>query len=354
MRVIFFVRSAGYLAGNNASWHLPLALAEKGHKITVVYFNLTERLHNEDRGVDYIHCRTISEVFCESLNLATFDAIHVFWTSHAFKILSLKSVLKHRKNVFIDFRSPILLSQRNKILRRKRISKVCAPFENIVSPIKWTAEDNLGRKLLEQKSYYESPIGVSDLFFRERVTLQANHKNNITLGIVSSLDWKRKQYLPIIYSYLASWLISGRSINLVIWGHGNSLQYLRIFRILNFSKFKLDFRGVIEPDELARELQSVDAFIVHVPQKHYGTSPSLKVLEYMAVGRPIFSYGYSTTKFVERFGAVFAHYKGPSSFLRAVRNLDAIPLSTLLENREVAKRFRWNCVADLLLKVYKK
>ena len=144
----------------------------------------------------------------------------------------------------------------------------------------------------------------------------------------------------------------------VIVGSGNALSELKsMAKLLEIDEYIL-FTGWIErPADLARYLSSMDICVAPEPSDPYNDrSTAAKLMEYMALGKPIVAFDLQEHRFTAQMAAVYARPNDELDYAKQIALLMDDPIRRKKMGQEGRARIEielsWQCQAKALLQTY--
>jgi glycosyltransferase involved in cell wall biosynthesis len=143
----------------------------------------------------------------------------------------------------------------------------------------------------------------------------------------------------------------------VVIGDGDSLDELRaLSKTLDLEKH-VRFTGFIADDEMMRYLSTADIGLDPNPSNPLNdVSTWIKVMEYMALGKPIVSFDLKETRTSAAAAAVYVPPNDELAFARAVRDLMDDPARRAnmgeIGRRRIREELSWTITSRNLLKAY--
>ena len=145
----------------------------------------------------------------------------------------------------------------------------------------------------------------------------------------------------------------------VVVGSGDALPRLKsLSHQLDIGDYILFTGWVDEPSEVARYLSTMDICVAPEPSDPYNDrSTAAKVMEYMALGKPIVAFDLPEHRFTAHHAAVYARPNDELDFAKQIASLMDNPdqcnkLSRIGKER-VEKNLAWSHQAKHLLEAYK-
>ncbi|AVO37097.1 glycosyltransferase family 4 protein [Pukyongiella litopenaei] len=176
------------------------------------------------------------------------------------------------------------------------------------------------------------------------------------LVYVGSLSRTRK--MDLLLQMFAKALSSNKGLTLDIYGQGNAEEHLQnLARELGVEDHVF-FRGMLDQSELWKRLTGYDAGIAYVPEEMFGTAPSLKSIEYAAVGLPVLASDTEGHRaFAGRFGFDFDLFRNTPEGLHEALTANrktAWDKKRLDANIAASQALDWErVVIDRLMPVYR-
>jgi glycosyltransferase involved in cell wall biosynthesis len=144
----------------------------------------------------------------------------------------------------------------------------------------------------------------------------------------------------------------------VIMGSGDSLENLRVMsRELKLDDY-VEFTGYVSDSELRANLSAADICLDPDPSSPLNdVSTWIKIMEYMAYGKPIVSFDLKETRYSAQDAAIYVEPNNEQRFALAIAQLmDDPPLRArqgALGRARVEQELQWSCVGKNLASAYR-
>jgi glycosyltransferase involved in cell wall biosynthesis len=174
------------------------------------------------------------------------------------------------------------------------------------------------------------------------------------IGTQDGVDYLLRALQHLVYN------LGRKDFICVIVGSGDALAGLRSFtRHLGISDVVLFTGWVDQLTDVARYLSSMDICVAPEPSDPYNDrSTAEKVMEYMALGKPIVAFDLPEHRFTAREAAVYAHPNDTLDFARNIVLLMDDPLRRERMGQKGRERIElelgWHCQVIALLESYNK
>ena len=215
---------------------------------------------------------------------------------------------------------------------------------------------NLPRRKLEA---VEIPPGVDTGAIHKAASPKRRTRGDARirrLVYVGSLSRTRK--MDRLLQMFAKALSNDGDLSLDIYGEGNVEGELKdLARDLGIGD-RAVFRGKLDQTELWKRLPEYDAGLAYVPEEMFGTAPSLKSIEYAAVGLPVLASDTEGHRvFARRYNFDFDLFRNtPDGLLELLKDpRSAVWSKTRIDgNLAASQALDWDrIVIDRLLPVYR-
>lgn len=208
------------------------------------------------------------------------DLVYIFnspiWPDVAKKIKKLVP----RAKILLDIKTPFLLGGQ----KRLNVQDKGIKNQYLVNKIITLSIDSVNTWIPEcNREIITYPLGINISLFKDSYASKEHNKKFIFVG---SLHPARK--LEKMIRGFASYALKCKNKSILdIYGSGVEFDKLNaIIDMLGCSSF-ITLKGKMNQKDLFEIMGSYDAGIAWVPKEKYNTSPSLKVLEYMAASIPV-------------------------------------------------------------------
>jgi glycosyltransferase involved in cell wall biosynthesis len=268
------------------------------------------------------------------------DIIYIFNFPFWYRLLlSLKKAFPRKKYV-LDIKSPLLAEGS----RKKEIQSHGEPAHILLDTIFTPAAENVATWIphcsIKPVVY---PLGIDLDLFDTPGEGRACCRQFVYIGLLHE-----KRRLDLMINFFSQAVKSGsENVTLDIYGTGPDHDRLRaVIAGLSMEK-SVRLCGLVPQDELMKRLSGYDAGIAWVPYEEYDTSPSLKVLEYMAAGLPVLASDTTAHQRLAEQGASIDFFcNTPASLCQAVKHMAKKGFSQkrVQQNLEAVKPFDFHAI----------
>jgi glycosyltransferase involved in cell wall biosynthesis len=209
------------------------------------------------------------------------DIIYIFNFPHWGKLVDSISAYFPDKKFILDIKSPLLAEGSKKL----QIQDEGKRYHHLLDAIVTLSESNVPSwipKCKIQALVY--PLAI-DLLSFDTSKIRLGRKKCQKFIYIGTIHPQRQLDSLIISFVNFSKKVNNEAI-LDIYGAGPDLERLRNYVHQNYDSGLICFKGICPQSELHKKLSDYDAGIAYVPYEKYNSSPSLKILEYMAAGIP--------------------------------------------------------------------
>ncbi|SEH08281.1 glycosyltransferase [Candidatus Venteria ishoeyi] len=349
MKIAFFSRSFG-VRGTAGTYLLIDKLSKKFD-----YMFFTPIHSNEHKYQVYssdIKITPIKELFPDDIKdsivnpLSEFspDIIYIFNFPEWYKLVSfLKKFIPNAKYI-LDIQTPLLIADK----RREDIQFNGIKYQHDLDAIATLAFKSVETWIPNYETYtIEYPLGV-DLDFIKPLPILKDIKNCKKFVHIASLHPLR-QTSVLIKAFHDFSQCSTNPVKLDIFGDGPDIENLKsLVEQLQASKH-VSLKGLCEQGKLFNLLPKYDAGIAWVPYEHYDESPSLKILEFMAAGIPVFASDTTAHKLLKKEGFSINYFSNThdniiKTLLVATQKGEA--KKNLLNNLDLIKKYDYEYIAE--------
>ena len=163
-------------------------------------------------------------------------------------------------------------------------------------------------------------------------------------------------YLLRSLQYLA-FKLNRKDFYCVIIGSGDSLEYLRTLAVKLGLDSCVEFTGFIPDEDLLRNLSTADICVDPDPSSPLNdVSTWIKIMEYMAFGKPIVTYDLKETRFSAQNAALYVEPNNEMEFAKGIAKLmDRPDLRRIMGEfgqQRVERELQWDVVGKNLLRAY--
>ncbi|MFX1537943.1 MAG: glycosyltransferase family 4 protein, partial [Promethearchaeota archaeon] len=190
----------------------------------------------------------------------------------------------------------------------------------------------------------------------EKIREKLGFNNSVIVGYVGSLHPMRELGF-LVNAFKAFTENSTKDFRLVFVGDGIDMKNLKRLTEKSNLQDKIQFVGQIPHEKVGEWISAFDIGVSHLPNKLiFKHSFPLKVLEYMACGKPVLASNIWAHEDVVTPGKTGMLYspKSTESFVDSLQMLSSLSSSkTMKECVECAKHFSWENVSKSLLNFYR-
>lgn len=273
------------------------------------------------------------------------DIIYIFnFPGWVYSAEILRSFFR-KKSFILDIKTPLLIDGE----KRKKIQETGCIGSQYLDCILTLSTHSAKTWIPETKRpIVEYPLGLDLAQISPFTSIRSKSKfrNFVYIGSLA----KKRQLLKFVNYFINLSNELADSISLDIYGIGDGLIEIENL-IAETGSTVIKLQGQKKQDELFSLLQNYDAGIAWVPKDMYNESPSLKILEFMAIGLPVLATetkahrsllddGFSAITFQESFDSfkdafILLNKQGISK--KDLKN--NISLTNQLDYREILKNF---------------
>lgn len=250
--------------------------------------------------VDNVFFSPDGTLFTNALVVFRPDVVYMFnsrlWTDYFLKI---RAALPEAKYI-LDIKTPLLIHEKAK----KDIQIKGNEHNNTLDLILTLSKANVPTWIPKfSAKVVEYPLGVNKSIFKQRKKIFSQTNKHFVL--VSTIHEKRK--INILIDGFVRFARKTPGVHLDIYGYGQRSYVAKLeLQIAALDAADIvSLRGLVSQEQLFALLPDYDLGIAWVPLAEYMDSPSLKILEYMAVGLPTLATATSAHKKLLEQGCSF-------------------------------------------------
>ncbi len=279
------------------------------------------------------------------------DIVHMIQSPYCFDdFMTLKPVFPDIKWC-LDFRSPHVGPRDAPSL--KRFQQMHLHVDGLMTHSLESLRTNIRRRW---RVAVEIPPGVdtASIPFAPARDRQ-DGSTRLRLVYVGSLSRTRK--IDALLDMIAQAVKVTPKLHVDFFGAGNAEEELKSHLIQANLIDRVVFQGQVDQATLWQRMNSYDAGIAYVPNEMFGSAPSLKSIEYAALGLPVLaSRTPGHVSFRRRHGFAFNFFSNTPGGLATVlqTGIDR-STKTIQTNRKAAEALDWRRIVETrLLPVYQK
>ncbi len=282
------------------------------------------------------------------------DVVHLVQSPHCYDDVMMLKPVAHEAAWCLDFRSPHIGDANAHALARYHDMQ----FE--VDCLLTHSLESLVTNLPDQKrNAQEIPPGVDIAAIQKAASRPERRPRNerlLRFVYVGSLSKTRRLDEMLKMFAEATHVFDGLSLD--IYGQGNAEEDLRKLSQDLSKDQQIRFCGRLDQIKLWAQLPHYDAGLAYVPEAMFGTAPSLKSIEYAAVGLPVLASATEGHRaFATRYGFDFDLISNtPDGLTKCLKSSEASAWTQkrIDNNLKAAQALDWErIVEDRLLPIYR-
>jgi len=268
------------------------------------------------------------------------DIIYIFNFPFWYRLLeSLKKTFP-RKKYILDIKSPLLAdgSRKKEIQTHGELAHIL--LDRIFTPAAENVATWIPYCSVKPVVY---PLGIDLDLFDPAEEGRACCRRFVYIGL---LHEKRRLEL-MITSFSRAVKFSSENITLDIYGAGPDHDQLRAAIAGLSMENRIRLCGLLPQDELMMKLSGYDAGIAWVPYEEYDTSPSLKIVEYMAAGLPVLASTTTAHQRLAEQGCAIDFFRNtPASLCQAIQHMaqNGFSRQRVQQNLKAVKPFDFHAI----------
>ena len=293
------------------------------------------------------------DIICRHISYFRPSIIHIF--NHPEWAVLFSEI--HRRNsgiqYILDIKTPLLRKGRS---RNDIQEKGNAVYGNINCVFTHAQESLLSWIPKFSGKSYVVPLGVDIDSFPQLQPSSKVAQRPMKFIYVGALNESRKIHeMVLAFEMFVSFDDYGQTLDL--YGSGENLSFEKQINMRSSNRF-IKYCGLLKQQELFKRMVAYDVGIAWVPCQKFDSSPSLKLLEYMAAGLGVIATGTKAHMKMKDCGySFYVAADDPENFSKALLNISqvgSLSHSTAKKNLHILKDFRFEDIfRKWILPVYK-